>query len=457
MKPFIVRRLCWALAILTLLFHALAVAEQRPTIRFGCLSSEDMPDYQYALSVYTQSFDRLGYDFEMSSAATSEIIRRLNDGTLDGDCARNESFTDYPGVPTLLKTRTAGRQVYMAAWSLRENWRPDLLRLENRKTLRFGFIREMVYLQRLSQQMGYERVTLFDSVEQGIAQLRAGTIDVWLDYEAVFGGERRTLLDNDIRMVGALVTYPVYPFLLEKHRDLIEPLSRELARQTAFRPYEHDFNLSQAQDKRREKGLLFACPLSEKVPMFRLVEQLYRDAFAALGYEFKMVSLPLVRSEAELQAGRIDGSCARGAAFMARHPEVVRLPGVEMPTSYQVWALSPDIGFRNLADLQRHGGRVGLVWGDYQLETVLTEAGIERLYTANSTTVGLKMLASGQLDMFVGTTASVQSVIQSLKITRPLYMVGDVHQATVFPVLRSGLEALAEPLAMQLQRHANGL
>ncbi|GAA5317827.1 MAG: hypothetical protein AseanaTS_30340 [Candidatus Pelagadaptatus aseana] len=410
-----------------------------------------MPDYQYALGIYSRFFDRHGYDFEMVSAGPAEIVRLLSSGEVDGDCARAESFGERMGSLPLIKTEEPLRQAYIGAWTTKQKWRPDLLNVEHRSTLRFGFVRGIIFLQQLTSSMGFDQVVELDSTEQGVEQLKAGKIDVWLDYEAVFGGVRSQSLDHDIRLVGALASLPVYPYLLQQHRELVPLLSDEIAMLARQEPYQHHRKKVGDEGGGRGRPIVFVCSLAREVPVYDQIYSNYSQAFAALGYRFEMIHLPILRAEAELLSNRVDGSCGRAADFFKIWPEIVKVAEPVMPVTIQAWSRNVSLQVGGRDSFRGKGYRVGVVRGTHTIKHLLMQYGQKHLIHVTSPIIGMKMLAAGRLDIFVDSATSVRSVVQRMGINQPLYMVGNLHHLDVYPALRPGLEALAQPLARELK------
>lgn len=66
--------------------------------------------------------------------------------------------------------------------------------------------------------------------------------------------------------------------------------------------------------------------------------------------------------------------------------------------------------------------------------------------------LGLKMLAAGRLDLYIGSGMQVATSLNRLALRRPIYLAGTLTTVEFYPHLHRRHQHLAAPLAAELKR-----
>jgi len=204
------------------------------------------------------------------------------------------------------------------------------------------------------------------------------------------------------------------------------------------------------------KKIYFSCWMPSTSRYFIILEGVYREAFAALGYEFEMIHRPMQREIYEANQGTRDGVCARDISYLSGAPQspLLRVDVVVARTELQVWTHLSGIKIESLSELNASPLRVGYVRGSSGNEKIFTK---ERLATAQAlldAEIGLKMLSAGRIDLLVIIDATAKRLLPKTQLRNPVYNAGTVYSQQLYvhlhPRHRDLLPAFTEELRRRI-------
>jgi len=225
------RRCHLALLLLGLLLSSSAALaeEPRPKIVFSCWIPATVPLHQRVNTLFSESFDALGYDFSIHYRPNQRSLMEANAGISDGDCARTRDYRDNNPKSNLIRIDVLLARTSMEAWS-----RDPELTLENerdltRKPLRIGYVRGHVVIKELMQRHELPKVISVTSTEHGLKMVSAGRLDLFIGTSVSTRQEMQQIdLSQPIYSAGHVLDIEGYAYLNEMHRALLPSIEREL-------------------------------------------------------------------------------------------------------------------------------------------------------------------------------------------------------------------------------------
>lgn len=207
----------------------------------------------------------------------------------------------------------------------------------------------------------------------------------------------------------------------------------------------------------KEKGIHFTCSLPQDLPEIQRLHSYYRDAFAALGYQFSMTHKPAKRSLAEAVSGVSDGECARAVETLEPEEtaELVPVNVVVGSSSVNVW--SREDKALTLEDLASSKHVICYVDSNYSSRFWLEK--IKTLYpdqapaafTVNSEQTALRMLAFGRLTHCIGPQLLFRAAARKASLSGQVFDNGKLGTVYAQPLLHKDHRALAEPFSRELK------
>ncbi|MAN51720.1 MULTISPECIES: hypothetical protein [unclassified Marinimicrobium] len=212
-----------------LLLSSHVIAEPRPKIVFSCWIPETVPLHQRVNTLFSESFDALGYDFGMHYRPNQRSLMEANAGISDGDCARTLDYRDNNPESSLIRIDVLLARTSMEAWSrnpeLTLNTEQDL----TRESLRIGYVRGHVVIKELMQRHELPNVISVTSTEHGLKMVSAGRLDLFIGTSVSTRQEMQQIeLTQPIYSAGHVLEIEGYAYLNEAHRALLPSLEREL-------------------------------------------------------------------------------------------------------------------------------------------------------------------------------------------------------------------------------------
>ena len=202
------------------------------------------------------------------------------------------------------------------------------------------------------------------------------------------------------------------------------------------------------------KKISFSCWVPPASRYSIILGRIYREAFAALGYDFEMIYRPMQREIYEANQGTSDGVCARDISYLSGAPQspLLRVDAVVARTELQVWTHLPGIKIENLSELNASPLRVGYVRGSSGNEKIFTK---ERLATAQAlldAEIGLKMLSAGRIDLLIIIDATAKRLLPKTQLRNPVYNAGTVYSQQLYVHLHPRHRDLIPALTEELRR-----
>jgi|GEM_PF-6843339 len=139
--------------------------------------------------------------------------------------------------------------------------------------------------------------------------------------------------------------------------------------------------------------ILLSCALPQNHQLFARLEQFYRKTFHALGFGFTMASVPRAREIAELNSGRVDGTCGRTAIPpFSNHPHLKRVATPIGRYTPQLLTNNHQNRIQSLKDLAP-GYKLAYIRGSEGIEVLQKKHPELQLIALTNTEIALKMLA----------------------------------------------------------------
>jgi polar amino acid transport system substrate-binding protein len=191
----------------------------------------------------------------------------------------------------------------------------------------------------------------------------------------------------------------------------------------------------------------------------RAMELFYKEAFSRLGYTFAYNLYPLKRSLAESNAGRIDGECARAQmpqAVQKKYPNLIRVKEPIWESHISVYSMGPETQVNGWQDLKNYKNIVvGFSKDGSYLDRMVRQyrSNAQTFYGAINYTQGLRMLVSKRIDLFLGFSCAIDSILKKEEFRhKKIYNAGTVATLPLYPYLNKKYAHLAAPLASVLKQ-----
>ena len=199
--------------------------------------------------------------------------------------------------------------------------------------------------------------------------------------------------------------------------------------------------------------ITFSCWLPAHSAHFIKLEAIYRQAFAALGYEFVMQHRPTLRAIQDANHGTSDGECARDTHYLASAPEspLIRIDVVVASADLQVWSHQPDIRIDNLSELNSGKYRLGYMQGSAATKSLLTPERQRDAQGLVTSEIGIKMLSAGRIDALIISEASVKRIQAEMKLPKPIYHAGTLFRQSAYVHLHPRHRQLVPALTRELR------
>jgi len=200
--------------------------------------------------------------------------------------------------------------------------------------------------------------------------------------------------------------------------------------------------------------ITFSCWVTPDVPAYSRLEKLYRASFGALGYEFVMHHRPNQRSLMEAESGQTDGDCARTHNYTRQNPDsrLVVVDTLIAQSTLEAWAHRDGLTLSSPEDLYQEEWRIGYERGNVAVQALINEHSLPAVIPVVSSKSGLKMLAAGRIDLFIGTSVSIRQTLEQLALPEPIYPAGDLMVLRGHAVMNERHRDLAPKLAKELKK-----
>ena len=200
--------------------------------------------------------------------------------------------------------------------------------------------------------------------------------------------------------------------------------------------------------------ITFSCWLPPHSAHFIKLDTIYREAFAALGYDFVMQHRPTLRSIQDANHGVSDGECARDFHYLASAPEspLIRVAVVVASADLQIWSHQPDVHIDNLSELNSGKYRLGYMQGSVATKSLLTPERQRDAQGLVTSEIGIKMLSAGRIDALIISEASVKRILAEMPLPNPIYHAGTLFRQSAYVHLHPRHRQLVPALARELRQ-----
>jgi ABC-type amino acid transport substrate-binding protein len=212
--------------------------------------------------------------------------------------------------------------------------------------------------------------------------------------------------------------------------------------------------LSQSTEASLRPTMTFSCGIPTSLPQWQILHDIYTTAFDKLGYRFAMVYVNTKREGAELKKGDVfDGSCARKRGFIDANDasSVILINTPIGRSSISAWRYAGYVDRSGPAQLFSTGARVGYLRGTSSAKLLAEAYPAVTLVSFLKPSMGIKSLAAGRIDYWVGFTETVKFLIHQNGLGSFIVKVDDVGANTLYPFLDKKHQDLAGPLKSQLE------
>jgi len=190
-------------------------------------------------------------------------------------------------------------------------------------------------------------------------------------------------------------------------------------------------------DEQRARPIIhFYCSIKSQSKLFHAYEDLYRDVFDQLNYDFRMSYIPSLRGISGLLSGQADGSCGRSAQLSksSDHNKLIHINVTIARSELIVWTKESRYSAIRREDLLSRDYRVGIVRGASRPKRFINQYQLAAT-ELTSLKIGLKMLQVGRLDLVIASSIMIPTALEEdPKLTAP-HKALTLEQADLYPYL----------------------
>jgi len=184
---------------------------------------------------------------------------------------------------------------------------------------------------------------------------------------------------------------------------------------------------------------------------YHFTRMFYAEAFARLGYDCRVVTLPSERGLIEANAGRLDGDGSRIGDLNRNndYPNLIRVEESLGRGRLALYGTDPAISIAGRGDLAGKGYRIGCVRGMKLIETHIAPFVVPgSLVFAENYRQACLMLAAGRVDLVAAIPATIDPLLKRPEFnSAAIRQVGLMESIDFFPYLHKRHAFLAPRLA----------
>ena len=186
---------------------------------------------------------------------------------------------------------------------------------------------------------------------------------------------------------------------------------------------------------------------------------IYNEAFGRLGYLMQYTHVPAAQASAMADFSETDGELGRSANYGENHPNLIRVEEPHLIVNFCVYSkIKPEHGLNWKTLLGKSEGIIGYSRGIEKISSKLDGLPKNRVHVVNTAKSGLRMLAEGRLDYFIGPDSSVNPILVREEMTDTILNVGLLESDGAHAYLNIRHKKLAIALADVLRKmKAEGL
>ncbi len=217
--------------------EAMPAIRGRPVIVFATGLAPLSERFSNTRLIFTEAFSRLGYDFVLESMPWERALVAAQEGRVDGEAGRVRELRQLADLPRLLLVDVVVAAPRIYAWTGDPTVEIHSWKALAEESGLVGYLGGIKRTERLlTGQLPPDRLVRLRRPESGFAMLANDRLRFFVHGDR---GTKRTEHPPQpgIRRAGVLETYYNYPYLNQRHRALVEPLSiqlRQLSQEQAF-------------------------------------------------------------------------------------------------------------------------------------------------------------------------------------------------------------------------------
>ena len=422
------------------LFAPIAQADKiKPnfTYTFNCYGGTDPKLLDLIKQQLLARFDmRVNY----VNVTIPELKQGLEDGTIQGDCARAAYFPEEIGLSHLRRINAPAGQATLDVWKSNTSSVDDF---DAAKSIGYS-LKSISAPHYLRANTRVPTIPVAKQEDQ-VPLLLEGAFDLLVTHDIRQGlvHDQR----NAIIKLERLISVPVF---VHFHKDFPEVE----APMRAMIDYIHSLNTTNASREQdvphqSDDQLIISCAIPPASYPFTRLKQAFEIATESIGKKLQFISLPLALESRLLSTGRIDGICGRAASYYKNKLSVIRLDVVGANGILQLWKTS-DPQRINTDNVLRKATKIGVLSGSHQdFVDRLRQQGM-RIYPAASLNHGYKMLNTQRIDYFLTLDLSANGSFTADTASETLYSAGTLGRIKYYPGLLVKNADLLQPLTLAL-------
>ncbi|WP_147819295.1 amino acid ABC transporter substrate-binding protein [Salidesulfovibrio onnuriiensis] len=201
------------------------------------------------------------------------------------------------------------------------------------------------------------------------------------------------------------------------------------------------------------KTMVMTHPRPVHHPMGCWLKAVYTDAFRRLGYAMRYEYVPAARASDMAELGHSDGELGRTFEYGDDHPALVRVSEPHLDDSFRAYTALPGVAGLDWKTLRNSGYTIAYTRGVHRLKREFGDYDDLRIHVVNNTNIGLRMLLSGRVDVFVGPQQGVKETISASEFAEtPIHEAGTLESHTAHAYLNARHKELAPRLAAVLRQ-----
>lgn len=410
-------------------------------LTLGCVAKPEYHDYQHVIPLLRKAMTKLGYQLNIKTLSSDELIRQLRNGSLDGDCGRVYDYREVTGLE-LIKINPSVRQAYISGWALADN-RP--LKKTPKDMLQVASDERALALKTWVKKLGYKQVIYTPNTKKGLELLKQKKVDIFYGYESAIRSEYGATLDNEFVYLGPSIAIPVHTFLQPRHANLAKKLEPYLVKESKGNIFKSPFSKA-GPINNKKKQIRLICAAIDGSKEKQALDSYFHDIFSTLNYGLTLDYQPPARAISNLKKDLLyDGSCARHKDFATLNKlNLIRIESPVAKIAIEVWTGDPLLQISHLNQLRNMN--IAYVRGLTGIKEMQKEDSPFKLIPVKNTKTGLKMLAANRVDAYIGLHYFISNTLSELSSQRPLFASGTVLNVPIYMFLQQRNQYLEKSL-----------
>ena len=201
-------------------------------------------------------------------------------------------------------------------------------------------------------------------------------------------------------------------------------------------------------------AISFSCVVPDNLPQWAEVMEVYTNAFDNIGFDFSMVYVdPKHEIEDLINLHSYDGICGRVHNFSdeLRIESIVRLNTAVMKTVLSVYR-HPAMSTETPNVLFFPGAKVGYLNSILVHKSILADHDEVIAVSFLKPEMGIKSLAEGEIDYWVGVSVVGEYMIKQLKVESSVTKIVNLKSDALYPYLNIKHSNIVTPLEVELQK-----